>query len=97
MFILSPSSRSAPLPTPALRSPQTAKRLTLFPHICCHREVAWVSCALSGQPLKAPVVADPTGQLLNKDAALELLLGRKGAFADAAAEHRCAQGGWAQL
>jgi hypothetical protein len=43
------------------------------------------------------VVADPTGQLLNKDSALELLLGRKGAFADAAAEHRWAQGGWAQL
>jgi len=52
------------------------------------RVVVWTTCALSGVPLVTPILADPLGHLVNKEALLELLLARKGVFADEAARHR---------
>ncbi|KAJ3015141.1 hypothetical protein HKX48_004762 [Thoreauomyces humboldtii] len=53
--------------------------------------VAWFFCALSKQPLVAPVVADAIGRLYNKDAVLEFLLanrtGSYGGDADVVAGH----------
>ncbi|KAK9836326.1 hypothetical protein WJX81_005424 [Elliptochloris bilobata] len=54
------------------------------------RETKWSSCALSSQPLRPPLVADFLGSLFTREAVLEFLLGRSGAFADAEAEHRYA-------
>jgi hypothetical protein len=58
---------------------------------CCNairRLVVWTTCALSGAPLVPPILADPLGRLVNKEPLLELLLARKGVFADEAARHR---------
>eukprot|EP00775_Hariotina_reticulata_P005899 gene5897-6140_t len=41
------------------------------------RAVLWSTCALSGLPLAAPLVADALGQLLNRQAVLEHLLAAK--------------------
>jgi hypothetical protein len=46
------------------------------------RAAKWTTCALSGEELSAPVVADRLGRLYNKAAILELLLARRGAFID---------------
>lgn len=38
------------------------------------RSIAWTLCRLSKTPLRAPVLADPLGQMYNKDGILEFLL-----------------------
>lgn len=48
------------------------------------RRVRWSTCALSGEPLAAPVVADYLGALFNRAAVLEFLLARRGNFEAAA-------------
>ncbi|KAI7842610.1 hypothetical protein COHA_003714 [Chlorella ohadii] len=48
----------------------------------------WTTCALSGQPLAAPVVACFLGRLYSKQSVLEWLLARAGTFADDEALHR---------
>ncbi len=50
------------------------------------RAVRWSTCALTGQPLAAPIAADWLGNLFNRAAALEFLLGRAAIFADDAAQ-----------
>lgn len=58
-----------------------------LPHpFCFHRQTKWSTCALSGQPLQAPVVADHLGSLYKREAVLEFLLARAGHFTDEAAE-----------
>ncbi|GAB4819269.1 hypothetical protein N2152v2_006315 [Parachlorella kessleri] len=52
------------------------------------RVTKWTTCALSGEPLKAPVVADFLGALYNKAAVLEFLLARAGVFNDESEVHR---------
>ncbi|EFJ43098.1 hypothetical protein VOLCADRAFT_119208 [Volvox carteri f. nagariensis] len=42
------------------------------------RSTAWSTCALSSQPLQAPIVACSLGRLYNKDAVLRFLLAKKG-------------------
>ncbi|KAJ1679648.1 Replication termination factor 2 [Spiromyces aspiralis] len=43
----------------------------------------WSYCALSKQPLQEPVVGDAIGKLYNREAMLEFLLDRAGAYGDA--------------
>lgn len=52
------------------------------------RAVRWSTCALTGQPLAHPIAADWLGNLFNRDAALEFLLGRAAIFTDDAAQVR---------
>lgn len=52
------------------------------------RVTRWSTCALSGQPLAAPVVACYLGRLYNKAAVLEWLLAKAGHFSDEADAHR---------
>lgn len=47
-------------------------------HAC--RLTRWTTCALTGEPLAPPVVADYLGALYNKAAVLEFLLARAGAI-----------------
>ncbi|KAI8570392.1 hypothetical protein RHMOL_Rhmol01G0030500 [Rhododendron molle] len=42
-----------------------------------HRLSKWLNCALSNEPLKHPVVIDLLGNLFNKQALVEALLGKK--------------------
>lgn len=53
-----------------------------------HRATRWTTCALSGQPLQAPVVACFLGSLYSKSAVIEWLLARAGRVEDDAAMHR---------
>lgn len=53
-------------------------------HVLC-RMILWTTCALSGLPLVAPIVADALGQLFNKQSVLEHLLAAKAAAAGASA------------
>ncbi len=57
-----------------------------MPVPCAGRAVKWSTCALTGQPLAAPTAADWLGNLFNRAAALEFLLGRAAIFADDAAQ-----------
>ena len=52
------------------------------------REVRWSTCALTGQPLAPPIAADWLGNLFNRAAVLEFLLGRAAIFADDSAQAR---------
>lgn len=61
---------------------------TALHHCPSFRVTRWSSCALSGQPLAAPVVACFLGRLYNKSAVLEFLLARAGHFAAEADAHR---------
>ena len=56
------------------------------PTSCARRAVRWSTCALTGQPLAPPIAADWLGNLFNRAAALEFLLGRAAIFADDAAQ-----------
>lgn len=62
----------------------------------------WSACALTGEPLRAPVVACLLGNLYNRESVVKLLLGRKGVFADDAAKWQytnmiAASNAWAHL
>lgn len=52
------------------------------------RVVGWTTCALSGEPLQAPIVADWLGSLYNKAAVLGFLLARAGHFETEGDVHR---------
>lgn len=52
------------------------------------RSTKWSTCSLSNQPLQVPIVADYLGSLYNREAVLEFLLSRGGAFVDDLAQHR---------
>lgn len=61
------------------------------------RTIIWTTCALSGLPLVAPVVADAPGQLFNKQAVLEHLLAARAAAAAAGGADTAAAGAAAPL
>lgn len=48
----------------------------------------WSSCALTGEPLREPIVADSLGKLYNRESVVQLLLARNGVFTDDAAKYR---------
>ncbi|GMH36185.1 hypothetical protein BSKO_04053 [Bryopsis sp. KO-2023] len=53
------------------------------------RLVSWSTCSLSGEPLESDrIVADFLGNLYNKAAVLEFLLGKSGVFKDEQSKHR---------
>lgn len=52
------------------------------------RRVRWSTCALSGERLAAPVVADWLGTLYNRQAVLEFLLAKQGNFGEEGGLHR---------
>lgn len=52
------------------------------------KSTKWSTCSLSNQPLQVPIVADYLGSLYNREAVLEFLLSRGGAFVDDLAQHR---------
>ncbi|KAL3131040.1 hypothetical protein ABBQ38_000358 [Trebouxia sp. C0009 RCD-2024] len=52
------------------------------------KSTRWSTCSLSNQPLQAPIVADFLGNLYNREAVLEFLLSKGGAFVDDSAQHR---------
>lgn len=54
------------------------------------RRLKWTTCALTGQPLRAPVVADWLGNLYSKESVLSFLLARAGSFDDEESVHRYA-------
>ncbi|KAI3437916.1 hypothetical protein D9Q98_000361 [Chlorella vulgaris] len=64
----------------------THKRRKLDQRTC--KVTRWSTCALSGQPLAAPVVACFLGRLYNKAAVLEWLLARAGRFSEESDAHR---------
>lgn len=56
--------------------------------VLVNRSTKWSTCSLSNQPLQPPIVADYLGRLYNREAVLEFLLSRGGAFVDNMAQHR---------
>ena len=54
-------------------------------------QARWSTCALTGEALRAPVVAYDLGLLYNKESVLEHLLGSKGVFVSEEATYALAK------